>query len=84
MCITVLFNLYIRQTHFRVAKYLPARDCLKADLDRDPDFDFDFLRGAYLQPQLKAERELRPNSSISSILVDEQQETFEMDPSLSK
>ena len=59
-CITVLFNLYIRKTHFRVAQYLPTRDCLKADLARDPDFDFSFLRGAYVQPALKAERRLEP------------------------
>eukprot|EP00522_Entomoneis_paludosa_P010249 CAMPEP_0172440364 /NCGR_PEP_ID=MMETSP1065-20121228/1000_1 /TAXON_ID=265537 /ORGANISM="Amphiprora paludosa, Strain CCMP125" /LENGTH=974 /DNA_ID=CAMNT_0013189155 /DNA_START=177 /DNA_END=3101 /DNA_ORIENTATION=- len=73
MCITVLFNLYIRQNHFRVARYLPTRECLKADLARD--FSTIFERGAYVQPQLKADKEVQPDScpSTQGNMTDEEQ-----------
>jgi len=40
---------------------LPTRECLKADLNRDPSFDFSSLVGAYTQPPLKAEKDLKPD-----------------------
>jgi hypothetical protein len=56
--ITILFSWYIRQMHFQVAEFLPSREGLKEDLrhaaedDREPDWSF--LRGAYIQPELRA------------------------------
>jgi hypothetical protein len=51
--VTILFNAYLRQQHFRVAEYLPSRECLKADLANGPDFDLSFTKNAYLQEELK-------------------------------
>lgn len=53
IAVTILFNAYVRQQHFRVAEYLPSRECVKADLSNGPDFDFSFTRNAYLQEELK-------------------------------
>jgi hypothetical protein len=51
--ITILFNAYLRQQHFRVAEYLPSRECVKADLHNGPDFDLSFTKDAYLQEELR-------------------------------
>lgn len=51
--ITILFNAYIRQQHFRVAEYLPSRECLKSDLQNGPAYDLSFTTGAYLQEELR-------------------------------
>ena len=51
--ITVLFNAYIRQQHFRTAEFLPSRECLKEDLRNGPDFDLTFTKGAYLQGEMR-------------------------------
>jgi hypothetical protein len=50
---TVLFNSYIRQEHFRVAMYLPSRECMRVDLKNGPDFDLSFTKDAYLQEELR-------------------------------
>jgi len=50
--VTVLFNSYIQQEHFRVANYLPLRCCSQVDRERADDYDFNFLRDAYVQPEL--------------------------------
>jgi hypothetical protein len=52
--ITILFNAYVRQEHFRVAKYLPSRECMKVDRRNGPDFDLSFTKDAYLQEELRA------------------------------
>ena len=50
--------------HFRVAEYLPTREALKEDRKRSittslSDLsDLEFLRGAYSQPELAAEKEI--------------------------
>jgi hypothetical protein len=54
--ITILFNAYIRQQHFRVAEYLPSRECLKSDLQNGPNFDLSFTTGAYLQEELREKK----------------------------
>ncbi|KAL7578677.1 hypothetical protein ACA910_009816 [Epithemia clementina (nom. ined.)] len=64
LIITVLFNFYIRQQHFRVASYLPTRECLKEDLQRDQNFDFSFVQGAYVQPGLAAKTDVGPDPSL--------------------
>jgi hypothetical protein len=55
--ITVLFSWYIRQMHFQVAEFLPSREGLKEDLRHaadDREQDWSFLRGVYIQPELRA------------------------------
>jgi hypothetical protein len=59
--ITVLFNGYMRQQHFRVAEFLPSRDCLKADERNGEKFDLSFLDDAYLQDELREKRVLPEN-----------------------
>ena len=58
---TILFSIYIRQQHFHVAEFLPTRLALQQDLQRTPE-EFEFLRGSYLQPELKADRDCWPDS----------------------
>jgi hypothetical protein len=50
--ITVLFNFYIRQQHFRVTENLASRECLKTDL-QNPNLDLSFVKGAFVQPELQ-------------------------------
>jgi hypothetical protein len=47
-----LFNEYIRQQHYRVATYLPSRQCMKTDVQNGPDFDLNFVKDAYIQEEL--------------------------------
>ena len=61
--VTVLFNAYIRQQHFRTAEFLPSRECLKEDLRNGPDFDLSFTKGAYLQEELRHKRKFPENLS---------------------
>ena len=61
IAITILFNAYIRQQHFRVAHHLPSRECMKSDLHRGQDFDFSFASRAYLQEELR-DKELYPEN----------------------
>jgi hypothetical protein len=65
---TSLFSVYIRQVHFRVAEFLPTHECLKEDSKRrrrrgvnieNGLGGLEFLRGAYKQPELAAEREMQ-------------------------
>lgn len=53
------FQWYI-QEHFRAAEYLPARQCIRTDIRREGNFEYDFLKDAYLQPELK-EPEVLPD-----------------------
>jgi hypothetical protein len=63
IAITILFNAYIRQQHFRVAEYLPSREAIKADLQNGPDFDLSFASDAYLQEELREKVKLPENLS---------------------
>lgn len=60
LVITILFNFYIRQMHFRVAAFLPTGDGLSEDINRGESFDYSFLQNAYTQPALKAEPRVSP------------------------
>jgi hypothetical protein len=53
LIITVLFNAYIKQQHFRVTENLTSRECLKTDLQKS-SLDLSFVKGAYVQPELQA------------------------------
>ena len=59
--VTILFNAYVRQQHFRVAAYLPSRECMKADVLNGPEFDLSFTKDAYLQEELR-EKMKRPTN----------------------
>jgi hypothetical protein len=63
IAITILFNAYIRQQHFRVAEYLPSRECMKSDLQCGPDFDLSFTNKAYLQEELRDKKMYPENLS---------------------
>ncbi|KAL7556780.1 hypothetical protein ACA910_005222 [Epithemia clementina (nom. ined.)] len=76
LVITVLFNFYIRQQHFRVASYLPTRECLKEDLQRDQNFDFSFVQGAYLQPALAAKTDVQPEPTLLDQHTEQQFESI--------
>ena len=52
--------------HFRVASYLPTRECLVEDLRQDASSDMSFLPGAYIQPALAAEREIMVDTPSTS------------------
>uniref|UniRef100_A0A7S2Y2R3 CSC1/OSCA1-like 7TM region domain-containing protein n=2 Tax=Entomoneis paludosa TaxID=265537 RepID=A0A7S2Y2R3_9STRA len=65
LCITILFNMYIKQMHFRVAQFLPTHEGLTEDLHLNEDFDYSFLEGAYIQPALAAEPRLAPDASLT-------------------
>jgi Calcium-dependent channel, 7TM region, putative phosphate len=57
---TVLFNLYIRQKHFHIARYLSSVTCVELDEKNKSPEDkgaFDFLKDKYLQPALLSEEE---------------------------
>jgi hypothetical protein len=74
---TILFSYYIRQEHFRVAEFLPARNCLQEDLKRSED-DFDFLRRSYLQPDMAVDRTIYPESMEEEFTTPaEKQEEFQ-------
>jgi hypothetical protein len=57
MVFTVLFNQYIRQRHFRVARYLSSEDCLRFDMQNAlrGSIDFEPMKGQYRQPEFKIE-----------------------------
>lgn len=58
---TILFSYYIRQEHFRVAQFLPTRNCLQEDARQRLSESFLVsLKDAYLQPELKAEPNIGP------------------------
>lgn len=62
--ITVLFNAYIREQHFRVAEFLPSRDCLKMDERNRETFDLSFLDKAYLQDELREKQRLPESLTV--------------------
>lgn len=65
---TILFNAHLRQEHFRVAEYLPTKECLKVDIRNGDDFAVALVKGAYLQKELR-EKELFPDNVDDRRLV---------------
>lgn len=54
VAITILFNVYIRQRHFTVARHLSSETCVKVDDARhDANEGNDFMKDEYLQPALR-------------------------------
>ncbi|GAX10876.1 hypothetical protein FisN_31Hh085 [Fistulifera solaris] len=56
---TILFNAYLQQQHFRVAEYLPTKECLKVDIQNGDNFADSLVKGAYLQKEL-SDKEVFP------------------------
>jgi hypothetical protein len=50
--VTLLFNAYIREEHFRVSDVLPSEISTSRDL-KNLEFNLDFIRGTYLQEELR-------------------------------
>ena len=53
--VTILFNGYIRQQHFRVTEALPSKECLKMDMEnkKQRPNDFEFVKDAYIQEEMR-------------------------------
>lgn len=63
---TILFWHYVRQEHFQLADMLSAKECNKADLQSaEEGVDWSFLRGQYVQPELR-ERFVSPENGPRS------------------
>jgi hypothetical protein len=67
LVITILFTVYIRQKHFKMAtEHLPARECIAVDLKNGAgcEMDYGFLRGKYVQPELREKEVLPENATV--------------------
>lgn len=53
IAVTALFNSYIREEHFRVAKVLSSMDCFKLDLQADKQALSKRFKGKFTQPELR-------------------------------
>ena len=64
--ITILFTYYIHQKHFLMTEFLPTRECLAIDLKNNCEglMDFSFVRGKYVQPELREKEELPENVTV--------------------
>lgn len=53
--ITILFALFVNDTHMKVTTTLPTSDCLELDRRNEAEglVDFSFVQGKYLQPALQ-------------------------------
>ncbi len=65
---TILFNAYLQQQHFRVAEYLPTKECLKVDIQNGDDFADSLVKDAYLQKEL-SDKEVFPDDVDDSRLA---------------
>lgn len=63
---TLLFTYYIHQQHFRMTESLPARDAMYYDHKCDnADLDFEFVKGMYVQPELREKEKFPENGNDS-------------------
>ena len=64
--ITILFTVYIHQKHFKMTEHLPARECIALDLKNNAagEMDCGFLRGMYIQPELRDKEILPENTTV--------------------
>ena len=63
--VTILFSVYIKQQHFRVAAFIPARDAMLVDEKNEGD-SLEFLQGQYIQPELREKTKL-PETDNSEV-----------------
>uniref|UniRef100_A0A7S4JEF4 CSC1/OSCA1-like 7TM region domain-containing protein n=1 Tax=Odontella aurita TaxID=265563 RepID=A0A7S4JEF4_9STRA len=62
--ITVLFNMYMKQQHYRVTENMPSILCVEEDVSNIGEIDLDFVKGEFLQPALQT-RYLQPDNLSS-------------------
>ena len=64
LIITILWTIYIKQKHFMVTNYLPGCDCVDVDCRNNyvGPMDMRFLKGQYIQPELR-DKELYPTNA---------------------
>lgn len=64
---TVLFNLYIRQKHFKATAYLPVCECLNADRrnNLNGNLDLGLTSTLYLQPELREKEAFPSNATLA-------------------
>ncbi|KAG7344768.1 protein of unknown function DUF221-domain containing protein [Nitzschia inconspicua] len=67
LVITVLFVVYLSQQHFKLTKYLSARQCMELDRKNNigKPMDFEFLKGRYVQPEMREKRKYPENASLN-------------------
>jgi len=58
LIITILFTMYIGQQHFKMTKFLPARECMDTDAKNNAlgPMDLEFMRGKYVKPELREKK----------------------------
>ena len=66
LIITILWTIYMKQKHFMVTNYLPGADCVEFDRRNNIDgpMDMRFLRGLYIQPELRDKKLYPTNASL--------------------
>lgn len=66
LVITILFTYYIHQKHFHMTEFLPTRECVEIDMKNNCEglMDFSFVRGKYIQPELREKEELPENATV--------------------
>lgn len=66
LVITILFSMYINQQHFKMTERLPSRECVATDMKNreEGETEYEFLRVAYVQPELREKEVLPENVTI--------------------
>ncbi|KAG7370337.1 protein of unknown function DUF221-domain containing protein [Nitzschia inconspicua] len=67
LVITVLFVVYLGQQHYKLTKFLSARQCMEQDRKNNigKPMDFEFLKGRYVQPEMREKRKYPENASLN-------------------
>lgn len=70
LVITVLFVIYLGQQHFKMAKFLSARQCMDTDRKNQntaggAPLDLDFIKGQYIQPEMREKKKYPENASLA-------------------
>jgi Calcium-dependent channel, 7TM region, putative phosphate len=66
LIITILFVIYLGQQHFRMTKFLSARQCMATDRKNNVGrpMDMDFAKGQYVQPEMREKKKYPENASL--------------------
>ena len=72
---TLLFTYFVKKEHFQMARLLSAKECAEADMKHaENGVDWEFLRGRYVQPELKA-RYVEPTSDYAQRYLSASEDT---------
>lgn len=70
LVVTFLFNMYIRQKHFDMTEHLPSQDAILQDRRNEKNgMSHEFLKGLYVQPELREKEVLPENATIERQMV---------------